>query len=386
MNRACPVCSGANKKFLYQQNFGNKTIALMENYDVVICDSCGMAYADNIPSQDEFNNYYAVMSKWEFNYSGGAVSDDYENYFKKIVNFLTPHLKDKNARILDIGCSTGCLLSKFKENGFNNLLGVDPSARCVETVKKLYNIEAVSKNIYNFNDKNKFDLIILSAVLEHLVDFTTAMGKIRTLLKDDGLLFVEIPDATRFDGYIFVPFQQFSIEHVNYFSCDSIKNLLSKFAFNIIEIKKDENTVNQMVDPDIFVLSRKSEKIDYKLVKDNTCEEKLKSYISLSSKLDLKLKDVIRKKLLDKNKMIIWGVGTHTQMLVGSGLDLSKVLYFVDSNARYWGKKINGVEIKSPQDIKEDVPILISTYSYQDEVARQITEILKLKNEVIKIY
>lgn len=59
---------------------------------------------------------------------------------------------------------------------------------------------------------------------------------------------------------------------------------------------------------------------------------------------------------------------------------------FCRFNARYKGKKIGGVEVELPTDIKEDSPILISTYSYQEEVAGQIKNKLSLTNEVIKIY
>src|SRR3989339_1985352 len=127
MSRSCPICFCAEKNHLYTQNFGNKTIPLMEKYNVKVCKQCGFAFADNIPSQEEFNKYYESMSKWEFNYNEGMVSDNYKNYFKKIVNFLVPHLSNKNVRIMDIGCSTGCLLSKLKERGYTNLLGIDPS-------------------------------------------------------------------------------------------------------------------------------------------------------------------------------------------------------------------------------------------------------------------
>ncbi|MCM8796936.1 MAG: class I SAM-dependent methyltransferase [Candidatus Omnitrophica bacterium] len=359
----------------------------MESYDVVVCSNCGFVYADNIPSQDDFNNYYTVMSKYEFDYKNGVVSNSYIEHFTKIVNFLIPHITDFNAKILDIGCSTGALLSIFKLNGYSNLLGIDPSPSCVRATKELYNIEASVNNIFNFNTNEKFDLIILSAVLEHLVDFNNSMQKIRSLLKDRGLLFIEVPDAERFVLYISMPFQQFSIEHINYFSQNSIRNLLSKFSFEIIELQKNENRINQSIDPDIFILSRKSNENNFIIKRDDICELKIRNYISQCAELDLKIKKVIQEKLSNKNKIIVWGVGTHTQRMLGSILDLSKILFFVDSNIRYIGKKLKGIEIKSPSDIKEEgIPILISTYSYQEEIAYQIKEILKLNNEIITIY
>ena len=384
--RDCPICSCPEKTFLYKQNFNNTAISLIDNYDVVVCMNCGFVYAENIPSQASFNNYYELMSKYEFNYKDGIVSNDYIDYFTKVVKFTIPHINDKNAKILDIGCSTGALLSIFKSNGYSNLLGVDPSPSCVRATKKLYNIKAIVNNISNFNTNEKFDLIILSAVLEHLVDLDSSMQKIWSLLKNQGLLFIEVPDAERFDSYISAPFQQFSIEHTNYFSQYSIKNLLSRFSFKIIKMHRGEATLNLTTDPDIFILSRKTDEDDFQ-IRDDICELNIRNYINQCSKVSLDLRKIIRNKLLNKNKIIVWGVGTHTQRLIGSGLDLSKILFFVDSNEKYIGKKLKGIEIKSPGDIQEEViPILISTYSYQEEITDQIREVLKLNNEIITLY
>lgn len=386
MKRDCPICFNPAKHLLYRQDFGNKSISLMDKYDVVVCQNCGFVYADNIPTQAEFNKYYEVMSKYEFNYNEGRVSNDYDEHFQKIVDFIAPRFPDKSARIIDIGCSTGCLLNLFKKAGYSNLLGVDPSPTCVRTVRKLYKIEAAVNNIANFESAQKADLIILSAVLEHFVDFAGSMRKIRSLLKDQGLLFVEVPDAERFDEFIFTPFQQFSIEHINYFSRYSLANLLGSHRFNIIAMQNSENRVNQTIDPDLFVLSQMTGKSNYQMVRDEACEKMLKNYIEKSARMDRGLRRFINQKLAGIKMFIIWGVGTHTQRLVGSGLDLSRVLYFVDSNERYWGKKISGLEIKAPAEIRENVPILISTYSYQEEVAGRIKEQLKLPNEIIKLY
>ena len=153
-----------------------------------------------------------------------------------------------------------------------------------------------------------------------------------------------------------------------------------------IDVAPAAGAVVNNLDPDIFALWQKSYNNNFKIIRDDICESKIKNYICRCSEIDLKVKKIIKEKLSNKNKVIVWGVGTHTQRLIDSGLELSKILFFVDSNTKYSGKKINGVEIKSPAEIKEDTPILISTYSYQEEVVYQIKEILKLDNEVIKIY
>lgn len=385
-SRDCPICSCSEKTLLFKQKFSEKTIFLMDGYDVVVCEKCGFAFADRIPSQADFDEYYAAMSKYEFNYQGGQVSDEYVGYFKKIFNFLAPHAQNKNFKILDIGCSTGSLLSVFKSNGYSNLFGIDPSSECSRIADKLYGITIITSTIYNLNSTEKFDLIILSAVLEHLVDFDYSMQKIRALLNDDGLLFIAVPDAEKFSLYISAPFQQFSTEHINYFSRYSIKNLLSQFSFLEIETRQAEHKLNQTTDPEILSLSRKATETVSEIVRDNISEPRLREYVTKCSATDLTLKQTIQTKVSDKDKIIVWGVGTHTQRLIGNGLNLSKILYFVDSNKRYLGKKISGLEIKQPEEIKETVPILISSYSYQEEITRQIREMLKLNNEIITLY
>ncbi|MFH1292381.1 MAG: class I SAM-dependent methyltransferase [bacterium] len=386
MNRACPICLSNNKKQLYKQNFGNQTIAPMIGYNIVICQECGFAYADNIPSQEKFDDYYTEMSKYEFSHSDGIVAEKYVNHFQNIVDFLIPYLANKKSKIIDIGCSTGCLLSLLKSEGYCDLTGLDPSQACVKTAKELYNIDIINGSISDLNDSKKYDLVILSAVLEHLVDFEGSLNKICSSLNHNGLIFIEVPDALRFSSYITAPFQQFSIEHINYFSKYSIANLLSKYSFELLNVLENVNLTNELSDPDIFVMAKKVDNSSFKIERDNVSEINLKEYIKASTEIDLKIKKIIKEKLIDKEKIIIWGVGTHTQRLIGSGLDLKQVAYFVDSNERYCGKEMNGVKIKSPNDINEDVPILISSYSYQDEISKQIRDDLKLDNEILKLY
>ena len=387
MTRICPICSSTDKKLLYVQRFNGDAVSLMGAYDVVACKACGFAFADNIPAQNEFDRYYALQSKYEFNHQDGQVSTDYLSYFTKIFHLLEKHIGDKKAKILDIGCSTGALLSIFMANGYFNLLGIDPSPACVKTAGDLYNIQANANSLSNFRTNEKFDVVILSAVLEHLVDFDDSFEKIRELLNDGGILFVEVPDAERFEAFITSPFQQFSTEHINYFTKYSIQNLLAKYNFEVVQVKENANKLNLIMDPDLFVVGKKANDCRFTLTIDRVPLEKLERYIKKCSELDKEIKKDLGDKINCEDKIIVWGVGTHTLRLIGAGLDLSKILYFVDSNRKYHGMKIKGIEIKSPDEITEgENKILISSYGYQKEITSQIKNTLKLKNKIIHLY
>jgi SAM-dependent methyltransferase len=376
MNRNCPICDSNVKTILYHQKFCKTDITIIPEYNVVGCLKCGFCFADNIPTQLEFNKYYEKMSKYETDYTN-------KEHNQKIFDFIIRGLKDKNARILDIGCGTGGLLKIFKENGFTNLFGLDPSARCVDILLD-NGIKALQGSVNNLklDNKHRFDLIILSSVLEHIVDLKDCMMRVSNLSAPNGLLFVEVPNAARFQGYVFAPFQQFSVEHINYFSHWSIDNLLKMFYFERCDMENMENKINQTIDPCIFTMAVNRY---HEPVLNHVTIENIDSYIEICQEKEKELKDDIEDILSYYEKIIIWGCGTFTQMLIGKGiLDLSKVSYFVDSNMNYRNKTINYLPIKMPSEINSNEPILISSWSYQEEIAKYISD--NFKNEVLKIY
>jgi 2-polyprenyl-3-methyl-5-hydroxy-6-metoxy-1,4-benzoquinol methylase len=381
MNNKCEICSGVDLEFLYYQNFNNTSgISLMKSYDVCFCKNCGFIFANNIPTQEEFNKYYKEMSKWEAINIDDMFIDKYSKHFKNMFNYINKFARiNKNSKILDIGCSTGGFLNEFKKRGFNNLLGLDPSEKAIETTKKLYNIDGIICDIFSFETDKKFDLITMSAVLEHIVDINKLMEKINSLLSDNGYLFIEVPDATQFQDFIYTPYQQFSIEHLKFFTPISIRKFLSNHKqLQIINIKQTQHKLNKTIDPSLFVICNLDKFIKYDL-------QNIKNYIKKSKKLDTDLKNRFNIKLNKEDKIILWGVGTFTLRLLND-IDLSKISYFVDSNPKLKDKLINGLVIKSPQEIIDNLPILIGSYSFQNEIEHNIRNKYKLSNRIIKLY
>ena len=70
-NRACPVCGGGHAKPLFEQRFEQLSGAsLLDGYTIVSCGDCGAAFANDIPQQAAFDEYYREFSKYE----GGEVT------------------------------------------------------------------------------------------------------------------------------------------------------------------------------------------------------------------------------------------------------------------------------------------------------------------------
>ena len=390
--RDCAVCRSDRKKVLFRQRFaGGLHGALLSGYDVVVCTTCGFGFADGLPSQAAFDAYYNSMSKYEYQRQGGTESCFEEQRFPAAVGFIRGALPNLDARVLDVGCSNGGLLHALQNAGYSSLLGVDPSPTCAATARRLHGLHILIGTLSEPpQELGRYDLVLLSAVLEHVRDLADALRQVRRALVPDGLLYVEVPDVTRFGVTPDAPFQEFSVEHVNYFSSRSLRNLLASAGFEEAEAQtvttvQGENTVADVI---MAVFRARDGWAGGPIERDVDTESALTAYIAESGRMEAGIHAMITRWVESEQEIIVWGVGTHTQRLLAeSPLGSARIVAFVDSNPRYQGKHLAGVPIIPPSALPgRREPILISSRFYQREIERQIREELRLKNEIILLY
>lgn len=392
LNRTCPVCGGVDKSFLMKQSFTEMSRgSLLASYDLVVCRGCGAAFADLIPDQEVFDQYYTEMSKYEFPQSGGSQSPADLKRFKEIADFVEPYLK-QNLQILDIGCATGGLLAEMKKRGYRNLRGVDPSDLCCKLTHSLYDIRTSRATISNLDILNdKFDFLFLIGVLEHVNDIKSAVNGLASCMSSDGLIYIEVPDATSYDKFQGAPFQFFSIEHINFFSPQSLCNLMTNFGFECIFTEKIIRFLSSdAIEPAIgglFRLNRKANLFN-NIRFDFEALPALDRYISQSRELESKVLQQIDRLVESGRPLAIWGVGAHTlRLLKNSRLQKANLLAFIDSNNKYQGNFIDKTPIVSPSDFKNiNAEILISSYVSENEIYQIITQKLGWTNTVHRLY
>ena len=152
-SRPCPVCGGGYAELVFQQFFqAFERGGPIEGYDVVVCTACGTSFADGIPSQSEFDEYYRELSKYEYEYRAGKESEDDSHRLKGLAELLQSIIPDKSSRVLEIGCANGRLLSYLKEAGYSEVTGVDPSPGCARAARLLYDISVETGTVFDFED------------------------------------------------------------------------------------------------------------------------------------------------------------------------------------------------------------------------------------------
>jgi len=117
-----------------------------------------------------------------------ALDDDIRRaiQFKKII---------KNKDVLDFGCGWGKFLNYVKKDAFK-VTGVELRNECIKNINKNYKNISVFKNIEETN--KKFDVITAFHVLEHIPFQVKTIKKIKSYLKPNGKLIIEVPHANDF--------------------------------------------------------------------------------------------------------------------------------------------------------------------------------------------
>jgi SAM-dependent methyltransferase len=362
----------------------------IDGYDVVVCEACGAGFADQIPEQAVLDAYYRDFSKYEYAHRGGQGSKYDDLRFRQAAATMLPHIPGKKSRVLEIGCATGQLLSLLKERGYENVQGVDPSPACTKAAWDLYGIPVQAHSIFDIPKPDlPFDFLILTGVLEHIRDLDLAVEALRELLRPGGKGFLAVPDAASFSHNIDAPFQEFSVEHLNFFSATSLRNLMRVRQFRWIAggpLSHEPSRGTRC-----FSLYGVFENVSPEcqpIVRDEETEPGLSAYIRKCQNLDEQLRATIARATAGGRRILVWGTGTHTlRLLVTGGLANANIAAFVDSNSKYVGQQLHGIPVVSPDALAaRQEPILISSFAAQHEIERIIREKLGLKNELILLY
>lgn len=392
--RACPTCENAQVEVLHHQQFVlPEDHILPEAFDVVWCPICGFAYADSPASQEEYDRYYAAFSKYEDNETstGGGGSSWDARRLQDVAAAIAAVCKNRDLRIVDIGCANGGLLGELKNLGYRNLLGVDPSPACVANVRKLYGIEAMTGSIRKMPVAiGKVDLVILSHVLEHVADLQSTLRDLVRLLHDGGWFYIEVPDAARYREFLVAPFQDFNTEHINHFSLSSLRNLFGRYGF-AVESSGQKNIESSpgCPYPAAYGFFRKSSPAEVGAVYevDDPVRASLLEYIEASREKLTEIEHRLGAIWASGKPLMVWGTGQLTmKLLAETSLGRARVVAFIDSNPINQGKKLVGVPIVAPEQITDRTsPILLATLLHEEAIRETIRERLHLPNPIIAL-
>jgi SAM-dependent methyltransferase len=387
--RACPVCGASDQSALYRQQFEAFAAgSITDAYDVVACDSCGMCFASGLPDLARFAAYYGQSSKYDMTAEGAQISPLEVERFRDEAGFIAAHVADRSGPVLDIGTATGDLLLALRDLGFTSVHGVEPSPEAARRAREAHGLDVIAGDARTARSWDMgFAVVSLVAVLEHIVDPRPALVEIAELLRADGLLYLVVPDVSRFSELIDAPYQEFSVEHINYFTSASLRNLLATVGMEAVVERATVVKTPDADGPAIEVLCRRTShppavQHDHQGVAD------LRAYIARSAEKEAGVLARIDELASNQTPIYVWGTGTNAlHLLASSRLAECNIVSFLDSNPHYSGQVLAGRPVKAPRDVEQvDAPILIASAISQTSIANAARSRFGPDVQLIQLY
>ena len=211
--RKCYLCKHNDFTKVMTINPANFSQNIKE-FDIFRCSHCGLSEMTPFPKQYDIHEIYVNENTFSKPFIGknghrASVHPHKNNIFFNILEplyrkygaddyFIVKtcyNMASQKNSILDIGCSTGNLLGIFNRiHPQMKVAGIDidPEAKknAISSIKN--NIIIGDFLVHKF--ENKFDIIVMKFVIEHLLNFHDYIQKAVSLLNPGGILFISTPD------------------------------------------------------------------------------------------------------------------------------------------------------------------------------------------------
>jgi 2-polyprenyl-3-methyl-5-hydroxy-6-metoxy-1,4-benzoquinol methylase len=371
---------------MFQQRFeALGSASLMSGYDVVACQDCGFVFAVGIPAADEFRRYYAEASKYEFSHAGGKQHSYEVRRLADLAGWIGQHCP-RDVRLIDVGCATGELLVQLREQGFTSLTGLDPSEACVRYGSEQLGLR-INRGLLDVRPANErpFDVLVLSAVLEHIPDLDACIQQMASWVGPEGRVVLEVPDAVHFADAFNAPYQEFSVEHINFFSAESLTNLMEKHGFRVEAERHYVCNAGAGVTGAGLTMIFQSGGSPKPPVKETASSDGVRRYLTKCTSWIEHESRVISGLVATQEPILVWGTGTLCRRLLATTpFRDANIVAFIDSNPHYQGMEIHHRQILAPAELTRFTePVLITSWAFQAEIENQIRNTMGLTNRLI---
>ncbi|MEJ2722784.1 MAG: class I SAM-dependent methyltransferase, partial [bacterium] len=159
---------------------------------VVRCRGCGLQFAEEYPDIEKAES---VIYCDRYFTKAIEKRGERKGTFAELIAEIESMSKRKG-RLLDVGCGDGMLLEVAAKSGWE-VEGIDVSSAAVRYVKEKKG-PAVHQGVVEdvAIESGSIDVIVLNHVLEHVQDPRATLMRLRTILAGDGVVRIEVPNAT----------------------------------------------------------------------------------------------------------------------------------------------------------------------------------------------
>lgn len=238
---SCPICSSSIK------SWRNKVVG-SEQYQMDTCTSCGFAFVNPRPSISFLMQFYSSSGH------GGnhdlltidsllmreKISPNSTIDAKRMISTIDNLTVRKNQiRFLDVGCGFGFFSREALLNGYD-VTALELAEIEGSVAQELLGINPIKSSFEDFSlSDHKFNVVLMSQILEHAHDVNLWVSKAKNLLADDGILAIALPNFGSIFRLILQENEPYICPpaHLNFFNPFSLSRLLENHGFKVEEIQ-----------------------------------------------------------------------------------------------------------------------------------------------------
>lgn len=230
---ACGLCESMNFSIIFTQKDRYE-----QQVSLAVCNRCGLRQLNPRKDDDELKDFYTSQF-----YSMYGMDEKKQNkpkwiqrkvsIAKGLLDSAEAHRSLEGSRLLDIGCGHGFLIKLAEQRGCL-VSGIEASEKQAQELKAAgFNVFAGTFQQYFAENRDLFEIITLSHVLEHVAMPREFLKDIRQLLKPDGLLVIEVPNIGWQSVHGKYPGSTHSA-HIYYFTEKTLQALLEVAGLEVL--------------------------------------------------------------------------------------------------------------------------------------------------------
>lgn len=241
----CINC-GALSLGIVQNLVWDTRFGIRQGYQIRSCANCGLEQTTPLPNQVELNKLYEQF----YNFSGESntrytriraifINSFMYRIWLAIDGDISFHRKSGSGSLLDVGCNEGRGLEFYQNHGFSPE-GLELNRNAAE-IARAKGFTVHGSTLEGFSAKKKYDVVVLSNVLEHSLNPSFMLQHIHRLLNPNGQVWISCPNSQSWLRSVFgrywinwhVPF------HIVHFSPDTLRGVLKKSQFEIVKMRQE---------------------------------------------------------------------------------------------------------------------------------------------------
>ncbi|MHA6694008.1 class I SAM-dependent methyltransferase [Homoserinimonas sp. A520] len=290
-------------------------------------------------------------------------------YADDFLEFIDERYRDvRGLRVLEIGSGTGYLLSQLRDRGAD-VLGVEPGAHGQEGARQ-HGIEIIHDFFPSPRVTGRFDLIVLSNVLEHLEDPVEFLRRLPDHLAVDGAMVIGVPDEDAYitSGDVSTLFH----EHWSYFDRRTLENTARLAGLRI------DNLESASFGGSLYAIMRPSDP-PLDLVEVGEAVELAEQYARRSESNANHIREFVDQATRGSRALGVYVPSRFVNVAKIGALTLAAVRFF-DDDASAHGKYYPGfsppIESREALIAQPTDTILIMSQTFGPRLAQSLTDLL----------